>query len=1515
MREQQRRDTAEGRRAQFPRAAVLLLLVLGMGAVVAGAATGASSDPRDVPPPAGLSPLDPGQPAAEDLAKAAEEAGRRADRQRAQRQLPSAKAERDASRRAHHGLGRDRALALAAERFEASATAAGLRPFAGTDDVDLLNRFTARVMRDGHASVIVSDGPLAADEGGELAPLDLRLERRGADFVPSASPAEVVLPRRLAEGVRTAGGVTIAHEGTADVVGEQVRGAVVYPSARPDVDAIVRPTIDGAELYDVLRSEESPEELAISVRGPGGASLLRAQDADDGFDVLAGGKVAGRLGLPFAVDADGIPIDVVTEAVGSTLRMTIRHRGRDLRYPILVDPPYAVSESWNWGCPNSVCPPDSSWNGRAGWYFEANAPTSRFSASIKPPNAWLGGGLAIDHSSGGTWFGDGEYAYWRYRSVGQTRIVRASLTSSLAAATGSNLCLFRGISGWSKEGSYVWEVNEGPNTMCGDGRPDVCCGDEYLDVVSPTWSVKGRLWNNLLSGIYFRFGQNRSFFVHRTKQAFVELWDDEDPVVTANVPAGWTRQTTFTADATDAGTGVREVYFNGQTSTSTCTGTLQNLCPQSRSVTSGAYPEGITSIDAYADDGTGRRDRHAKGLNVQYFDEDLFTGYRVDKTEGIVDMNWGDRSPDPALHDDYFSSRWTGRIKPDVSGSYSFYLQSDNHSQIWINGVSLTSANCCTESAPGAITLEANRFYDIRIEHREQAGGAYLRLYWTGPGIAKALVPRYVLYPPAATPEPTYDVKVDTSKPSPITPSGELWDRRGEIIDRSMTGSVKAVDGDPLGAAAARRSGVQRIEAWLTYPPGLRVFQSKAEQGASCTVKNAQGQDVQSPDSCPLTHSYTFEGGNPAYPPGQYKLEFLAYDHAGNPAGEQSWTFTKGDLTDPILLGLTHSPTLPTGWVDVHNGRVTGTATDIGTGLHRLELTEPLTPADQTRSKRYKSPGTQTDCEGSLTLPCPAAGDEFFDYTTANYRQGYVSPSVVAVDASGRKSNPIAYTLKVDHSIPNIDFAGPLAPYRDGAVVTAGQHRLDVNVSDGVRGGTPDQQRSGVKSTELGVSRNEAAYTSQGVVQNNDCAGDSCPDDAHYTVETGTFGDGLHAIRTDSDDRLGHHAQKAFKFFVDLQPPSIDSVTHTPVLPTGWVNAQSQSVSVTGSDAGTGIKSYTLTKPTPQGDVQQTVDLGCVVSPDPASRCPRSGEATRRSLSYNTSELAEGRVTLRLRARDAVNRESGPSDWTLNVDRSPPDVELAGTLYELRAAPLTGDAWYLEVDAADGVEGGAAAERRSGTRSIEVSVRKSGASAFLVAARAEEACPEDSCTLELEWEMLRSEFGTGTHDVRVVTTDWAGQSWTENFPVTISSERSAPPADDESPTDSSATVQRRGIGGCPLDPDNYGASHVASVTDGLRPGAGYETTLRYTNGSYRVIHCDLLGALVKEQHVGPVATPDGTHLMIWSETVPTPGDPTTQLTQSATYLPPDFPAWVQSWPVDKSGALALVLPPTPLPFP
>jgi hypothetical protein len=282
--------------------------------------------------------------------------------------------------------------------------------------------------------------------------------------------------------------------------------------------------------------------------------------------------------------------------------------------------------------------------------------------------------------------------------------------------------------------------------------------------------------------------------------------------------------------------------------------------------------------------------------------------------------------------------------------------------------------------------------------------------------------------------------------------------------------------------------------------------------------------------------------------------------------------------------------------------------------------------------------------------------------------------------------------------------------------------------------------------------------------------------------------------------------------------------------------------------------------------------------------------------------MPEGVNTLTMRSFDLSAHPSPAASWTVKVDRTRPDVELGGFLYESAHEPLTGDAYDLWVDATDEASG----SQRAGVRSIEVwvncvSQRSNGG-------YVEQSCPEASCPLELSWDFRRSDFGSGVHSVEVVVRDWAGNETAHAFTVDMQASGTSDPPDSESAPSSPA---RRGAGpGCAGGAAAIDASHAISVTDGLRPD-GFETTIRYADDSYYVARCDAFGKVVKAQHVGPVETPDGTRLMVLAEQAPVSGPlgPETEVTY-LTYLDAADPEFVRVWPLYKDAMLADTMPPT-----
>jgi Domain of unknown function (DUF6531) len=86
----------------------------------------------------------------------------------------------------------------------------------------------------------------------------------------------------------------------------------------------------------------APEQYRYRVSLPKGAALW---ESDGGAVISQGGVVLARIPAPRAHDAQGTSVPVRMSVSGDELVLTVAHRGRDLAYPLLVDPEIVVNLS------------------------------------------------------------------------------------------------------------------------------------------------------------------------------------------------------------------------------------------------------------------------------------------------------------------------------------------------------------------------------------------------------------------------------------------------------------------------------------------------------------------------------------------------------------------------------------------------------------------------------------------------------------------------------------------------------------------------------------------------------------------------------------------------------------------------------------------------------------------------------------------------------------------------------------------------------------------------------------------------------------------------------------------------------------------------------------------------------------------------------------------------------------------------------------------------------------------
>ena len=105
--------------------------------------------------------------------------------------------------------------------------------------------------------------------------------------------------------------------------------------------------------------------------------------------------------------------------------------------------------------------------------------------------------------------------------------------------------------------------------------------------------------------------------------------------------------------------------------------------------------------------------------------------------------------PTPTIRniDDHYGLQFSGYISIGTAGTYTFYTNSDDGSNLYIDGTLVVSNDGLhgIQERSGVITLDIGR-HQIQVDFFEAAGDAVLEASYEGPGLAKQIIPVNVLY-------------------------------------------------------------------------------------------------------------------------------------------------------------------------------------------------------------------------------------------------------------------------------------------------------------------------------------------------------------------------------------------------------------------------------------------------------------------------------------------------------------------------------------------------------------------------------------------------------------------------------------------------------------------------------------------------------------------------------------------------------------------------------------------------
>jgi hypothetical protein len=165
------------------------------------------------------------------------------------------------------------------------------------------------------------------------------------------------------------------------------------------------------------------------------------------------------------------------------------------------------------------------------------------------------------------------------------------------------------------------------------------------------------------------------------------------------------------------------------------------------------------------------------GLLGQYYNDMGLSEFALDRVDSAINFTWPrGTSPAAGVHDETFSVRWTGWVKPQYSQTYTFYTVSDDGIKLWVDGQLVVDdwSNHSAREWQGSIALIGGQKYDIVVEYYDNTLDATAKLYWSCPSVAKQIVPQSCLYPAAGTPPPP---------PPPPPPPGDGTGLLGEYFN------------------------------------------------------------------------------------------------------------------------------------------------------------------------------------------------------------------------------------------------------------------------------------------------------------------------------------------------------------------------------------------------------------------------------------------------------------------------------------------------------------------------------------------------------------------------------------------------------------------------------------------------------------------------------------------------------------------------------------------------------------
>jgi len=202
---------------------------------------------------------------------------------------------------------------------------------------------------------------------------------------------------------------------------------------------------------------------------------------------------------------------------------------------------------------------------------------------------------------------------------------------------------------------------------------------------------------------------------------------------------------------------------------------------------------------------------------------------RVDATVDFVDATF----PGAFANADMYVVRWTGFVRGPITGTVTFFTNTDDGVELVVNNVSPALISNWTDHGPtddqGNFDMVQGLWYPIRLTYYERGGGAVVHLTWSYTGQARAVISSSSMS--ATTPPGPAAPTLSIATPQNRTPVIDLsWTSVANASGYSLLRSSQSGTETPYQALTATTYSDTGVGFGATY-----FYVVKATVGATTT--------------------------------------------------------------------------------------------------------------------------------------------------------------------------------------------------------------------------------------------------------------------------------------------------------------------------------------------------------------------------------------------------------------------------------------------------------------------------------------------------------------------------------------------------------------------------------------------------------------------------------------------------------------------------------------------------------